>query len=141
MVPSKAMKITGWVITVLVALFLMGPSALGKFVEWEGKEEMFSQLGFTTELMTKIGVLEVVLALLLLVPRTSFLGAILLTGYLGGATVTHVRVGDPFIMPIIMGVVMWVGLACRMPDIFRLAAGASPRQPGVSQNPNSTLSQ
>jgi multidrug efflux pump subunit AcrB len=124
MVPSKTMKITSWVITGLVALFLIGPSALGKFVEWEGKEEMFTQLGFTTELMAKIGVLEIVLALLLLIPRTSFLGAILLTGYLGGATVTHVRVGDPFYMPIIIGVVMWVGLACRKPEIFALVAGA-----------------
>ena len=73
--------------------------------------------------MFKIGVLEAVLALLYLIPRTSFLGAILLTGYLGGATVTHLRIADPFFFPPIIGVLMWVGCALRRPLIFRLALG------------------
>lgn len=123
--PTKKMRITGWVITAVVAFFLIVPSAGGKFAEWEGKEAMFTKMGFTTELMWKIGILEVVLALLLLVPRTSFLAAILLTAYLGGATVTHVRIDDAFFMPPLMGVVMWVGLALRRPEIFALAAGKS----------------
>ncbi len=122
---SRGMRITGWVISALVAFFLIVPSAGGKFAEWEGKAEMFEKLGYTVPLMTRIGILEVVLAVLLLVPRTGFLAAILLTGYLGGATATHVRVGDPFIMPIIMGVVMWIGVACRYPEIFSLAIGSS----------------
>jgi hypothetical protein len=44
------------------------------------------------------------------IPRTSVLGAILLTGYLGGATATHVRVGDPFVAPVIVGALVWLGL-------------------------------
>lgn len=123
--PTKAMRIAGWVITGVVAFFLLVPSAGGKFAAWEGKEEMFAAMGFTIELMWKIGILEVILALLLLVPRTSFLAAILLTAYLGGATVTHVRIDDPFFMPPLIGVVMWVGLALRRPEIFSLAAGKS----------------
>ena len=74
----------------------------------------------------KIGILEVILAILLLVPATTFLAAILLTGYLGGAVVTHLRVGEPIFMPIIMGIVMWIGLALRFPQIWRLSIGNSP---------------
>jgi hypothetical protein len=52
-------------------------------------------------------------ALLYIVPGTSVLGAILLTGYLGGATATHVRIGDPFIGPVLFGVLVWAGLFLR----------------------------
>jgi hypothetical protein len=121
---SKKMKATGWVISVLVAIFLIGPSALGKFIEWEGKGEMFARLGFTNELIQKIGVLEIALAVMLLIPRVAFLGGILLTAYLGGATVTHLRIGEPFFFPPLIGVVMWIGLACRRPEIFALATGS-----------------
>lgn len=120
---SKTKRLIGWILSGLIGLMLIGPSALGKFVEWEGKAQMLEHMGFTSELLMKIGVLEVILAALYLIPRTSFLGAILLTGYLGGATVTHVRLGEPFFMPIVIGIVMWVALALRKPEIFRLANG------------------
>lgn len=113
----------GWGLSILLAAFLIVVSASGKFVEWEGKEEMFEGMGFTTELMMQIGVLEVIIALLFLVPRTAFLAAILLTGYLGGATVTHLRVGEPFVFPIVIGVVAWIALGLRRPEIFTLAVG------------------
>ena len=58
-----------------------------------------------------------------LIPQCSFLGAILITGYLGGAVVTDLRVGESFIAPIIIGVLVWVGLALRRPEIWRLALG------------------
>jgi hypothetical protein len=116
-------QIGGWILSGLVGVFLMGPSAIGKFVEWEGKSEMFSKLGFTNELMFRIGILEVIVALLYLIPRTAFIGAILVTGYLGGAVVTHLRVGEPVVMPIVLGVLAWVGLGLRQPTVFRLASG------------------
>jgi len=121
---SKKRFITGWVLSSLVVLLLIGPSAMGKFTEWEGKEKMLEHLGFTADLLFKIGVLEVALAVVYLIPRTSFLGAILLTGYLGGATVTHVRVAEPFVMPVIIGIVMWIGCGLRIPGIFQLALGS-----------------
>lgn len=124
MLPSKKLLIAGWIVSGLVAAFLIAVSAAGKFTEWEGKAEMFGHLGYTTDLMMKIGVLEVVLTILYLIPRTAFLGAILLTGYLGGATEVHVRAGDAFFFPILVGVVMWVGLGLRVPSIFKLAQGA-----------------
>lgn len=120
---SKKQRVAGWIVSGIVTLFLLGPSAAGKFVEWQGKEEEFARMGFTTDVMFKIGILEVAIALLYFIPRTSFIGAILVTGYLGGATVTHVRVGEPFIMPVIIGVVAWIGCALRCPEIFSLAFG------------------
>jgi hypothetical protein len=54
---------------------------------------------------------------LYLIPRTSTLGAILLTGYLGGATATHVRVGEPFYFPVIFGALIWLGLLLREPRL------------------------
>lgn len=119
-------KIAGWALSGLLALFLIGVSASGKFVEWEGKSEMFQKMGFTEALMMKIGVLEVVVTLLFLIPRTAFIGAILLTGYLGGATVTHLRLGEPFFMPVIIGVVVWLALGLRTPAIWSLAVGGGP---------------
>lgn len=119
----------GWGLSLLLVVFLIGVSAVGKFTEWEGKEAMFAKFGYTTDLMARIGVVEVVLALLLLVPRAGFLAAVLLTGYLGGATATHVRVGDPFYMPPVIGVLVWVAVGLRTPGVFRLAAGL-PAAPG-----------
>lgn len=126
MARSRGVRITGWILTGLVSIFLIVPSAGGKFADWEGKAEMMEKLGYSVPLMTKIGVLEVILAVMLLIPRTGFLAAILLTGYLGGATATHVRIGDPFLAPIIMGIVMWIGVACRYPGVFALALGQRP---------------
>ena len=120
---SRSKRIAGWILSGIVAAFLIGPSAAGKFIEWEGKEEMFKHLGYSAPLIVKIGVIEIVLAILFLIPRVSFVGAILLTGYLGGAVATHVRVEDPYYMPIVMGVVIWVALGLRRPEVFALAAG------------------
>ena len=122
---SKLQHIIGWILSGLISILLIGPSAMGKFMEWEGKDKMFAHIGFSSELIFKIGILEVILAVIYLIPRTAFIGAILLTGYLGGATVTHLRVGDAFIAPVIIGVVMWIGLGLRCPQIFTLAMGGS----------------
>ncbi len=124
MKPSKTQLIAGWVLSSLVAFFLAVVSASGKFAEWEGKEEFFSKLGYSTDLMFKIGIVEVLITILYLIPRTSFLGAILITAYLGGATEVHVRVGEQFFFPIVIAVIMWVGLGLRIPTIFALAFGS-----------------
>jgi hypothetical protein len=115
--------IAGWILSALVALFLIGASASGKFVEWEGKDEMFAKMGWGKDVMIKIGVVEVLCALLFLVPRTAFVGAILLSAYLGGAVATHVRIADPFFFPIIIGVLAWVALGLRDGRVFNLAFG------------------
>ena len=77
------------------------------------KKEMFDHLGYSSETLFKIGIVEACLAILYLVARVDFFAAILLTGYLGGATATHVRVGDPFYFPIVLGILLWIGLVLR----------------------------
>lgn len=123
MAASKKQRTAGWVLSGLLAAMLIGASASGKFTDWPKKEEMFAKLGYSTDTMFKIGIVEVAATIVFLIPRTSFLGAILLTGYLGGATATHVRVGDPFVMPIIIGVVVWIAYALRRPDVIKSAFG------------------
>jgi DoxX-like protein len=75
--------------------------------------EGFVRLGYPESLALGIGIVELACAVIYVIPRTSVLGAILLTGYLGGATATHVRIGEPFFMPIILGVLVWGGLFLR----------------------------
>ena len=115
--------IIGWAMSVLFSIFLIGPSAMGKFLEWEGKKEMMDVLGWDIETIKMVGVVEIIVAILFLIPRTSFVGAILCTAYLGGATATHVRIDDVFFMPIVMGVFMWAAYGLRRPEIFILAIG------------------
>jgi hypothetical protein len=84
-----------------------------------------------------IGVIEISVAVLYLIPRTAFLGAILTTGYLGGAVWTHLRVGDTWFFPIVVAVLMWLGLALRRPVIFRLLFGQeslAPPATGAAQH-------
>ena len=126
-------RITGWVLSGLLSALLIFASASGKFTQWEGKAEMFAKLGWAEEVfyrrlhsvveevMFKIGVVEVAIAVLFLIPRVAFLAAILLSAYLGGAVATHVRVADPFFTPIIVGVVAWIALGLRDPRVFALA--------------------
>ena len=121
--PSKTQRITGWVLTGLVGFFLIVASGVPKFIGFPGKQEMFDKLGITANLSTTLGIIEIAVAILFLIPRTSFIGAILVTGYLGGAVWAHLRIGDPWFFPIIIGVVMWVALGLRQPAIFALASG------------------
>ncbi len=84
---------------------------------------MMSKMGIPINLLPALGVLEIAVTLIYLIPRTSFLGAILVTGYLRGAVFTHLRIGDPWYFPIIVGVLAWLGLALRHPIVLQLALG------------------
>ena len=128
---TKTKRIIGWTLTVLVGLFLIGASGIPKFLDFPGKVEVMTKLQIPLNLLTTLGVIEVSVAVLYLIPRTAFLGAILTTGYLGGAVWTHLRVSDPWYFPIIIGVVMWLGLAFRHPVIFRLVLGQESLAPPV----------
>jgi hypothetical protein len=75
--------------------------------------EAFQRLAFPLSLSVELGIIELACALIYVIPRTSILGAILLTGYLGGAVATHLRVLDPFfdtIFPILIAALVWGGL-------------------------------
>ncbi|MEX0777996.1 MAG: DoxX family protein [Phycisphaeraceae bacterium] len=109
---SKKMLWAGWIVGILPVLLLI-MSATMKFVKPPEVAEGFAHLGYPEHLALGLGILELACVIVYLVPQTAVLGAILLTGYLGGATATHVRVGDPFFMPIILGVLLWLGLFMR----------------------------
>ena len=132
--PPKTQCIIGWVLTGFLGVFLIGVSGIPKFIDFPGKQEMFDHLGITADLSPVLGIIEITVTLIFLIPRTCFLGAILLTGYLGGAVWAHVRVGDPWFFPVILGVFVWVALGLRQPAIFALALGQSPVSSNVPAN-------
>lgn len=103
---------TGRVISALAVLSL-AMSAVMKFLKPEDLVKEFGRLGWPDSLALGLGIVELTCAVLYAIPQTSVLGAILLTGYLGGATATHVRIHDNFIPPIIIGVLIWLGLFLR----------------------------
>lgn len=118
-------QIAGWVLSGLIAAFLILVSGIPKLIDWEGKAEMMEKMGWDVGVILKIGIVEVALAILFLIPRTAFLAAVLLTGYLGGAVATHVRIGEPFFFPIIIGVLVWIALGLRDPRVFPAAFQSS----------------
>lgn len=91
---SKTMLWAGRIISVLVVLFLLF-DALIKVMRLPPAMEGTTRLGYPESLVFGIGLLELVCVVLYVIPRTSILGAILLTGYLGGAVATNLRVGNP----------------------------------------------
>lgn len=116
---SKKMLWAGYIASGAPALLLIF-SGVMKLLLPEGMPQEFARLGYPLNTALGIGVVEILCAIVYLIPRTSVLGAILLTGYLGGATATHVRIGDIFLMPIIVGVVLWAGLYLRDPQVRAL---------------------
>ncbi|HEV8177611.1 MAG TPA: DoxX family protein [Gemmatimonadales bacterium] len=104
----------------LVSLFLLmdGGARLDGFAPYV---EGLTKFGYSPTLAPWIGLSLLVSTVLYLVPRTTVLGAILITGYLGGATATQMRVGDPwFLFPVAFDVMAWAGLWCRSPRIRAL---------------------
>jgi hypothetical protein len=73
--------------------------------------------GFPESTMTAIGLVELVCAIIYAVPRTSVLGAVLVTGYLGGAIASHVRLGQSFLTPLLVAVIAWLGIWLRDPRL------------------------
>lgn len=109
---SKKMLWTGYIISALPVRMLLF-SGVMKLVKPAPVVEGFVRLGSPESLALGSGIVELGCAVIYMIPRTSVLGAILLTGYLGGATATHVRIGEPFFAPIVLGILVWGGLFLR----------------------------
>lgn len=116
---SKAMRWAGYIASAVPVLFLLF-SASGKFLKPAGMEVNVEPLGWRMDQMTWLGVVELGCVIVYLFPRTAVLGAILLTGYLGGATATHARIDQPFFIPVIVGMLVWLGLWLRDPRLKNL---------------------
>jgi hypothetical protein len=117
--PSKAALIIGWAMSVLPSLLLL-MSGVMKVTHSEAVVKGMPDSGWDLTLAVPLGIVEIACTLIYLVPRTSILGAILLTGYLGGAIATHVRLHEMFIIPVVMGVVIWGALWLREPRLREL---------------------
>jgi len=110
---SKVMLWTGRIISA-PPVFLLLFSAAMKLAKPPAVLDGFRKFGYPEHLLLVLAILEIGCTIIYLIPRTAVLGAILLTGYLGGATATHVRIGDPgFVMPVICGILLWLGLLLR----------------------------
>jgi hypothetical protein len=117
--PGKAARIVGWILSVVPALMLLLGAAM-MLSHNEKAMEDFRKRGFSDQSATYIGITAAACAVLYLLPPTAVLGAILVTGYLGGAVVTHVLGHEAFVAPIVVGVVVWLGLFLRDPRLRAL---------------------
>lgn len=112
---SKRMLWAGRIMSALPALFLLVDGVM-KLMKPVVVVQATVQLGYPESVILGLGIVLLVSTILYLVPLTSVLGAILVTGYLGGAVATHVRVGDglfPILFPIILSTLLWGGLVLR----------------------------
>lgn len=107
---------TGIVLSALVTLFLLFDSTI-KLIKIDPVVQSFTALGYSPDISRGIGVLELILVALYVVPRTSVLGAVLLTGLFGGAMASHLRVADPLfthvLFSIYLAIPLWGGLYLR----------------------------
>jgi DoxX-like family len=112
--PSKTLW-EGRIVSVLAVLFLLFAAA-GRLLAPAPVVEAFNRLDYSLSVSPTIGIVALVCVAIYAIPRAAILGAILLTGYLGGAVATHLRVRDPLfdtLFPIIFGVMVWAGLFLR----------------------------
>jgi hypothetical protein len=115
---SKPARWTGRVLSGLVIVFMMFDGAV-KLVPWPIVTETMDKMGYGSSdtLARSLGIITIVCTLLYSVPPTSILGAILLTGYLGGAIASHVRIGSPLLshtlFGLYLGLMLWGGLWLR----------------------------
>ena len=111
--PARWSTWTGRILSALPVLLLLFSASLKLSGSQQMIESMTGKYGFPHGTVFAIGILELTCLALYLIPRTAVLGAILLTGYLGGAIATHVRAGEPFAIPLVAGALVWAGLYLR----------------------------
>jgi hypothetical protein len=124
---SNRLVIAGRTLSTIASALLLLDS-IGKLLRMQAVLDGTAQLGYPTDVVFGLGVTLLVCVVAYIIPATSVIGALLLTGYLGGAVATHVRVGDPLfshvLFPTYVAAVIWGGLELRNP---RLRAALSPR--------------
>jgi hypothetical protein len=103
---------TGRILTGLIVAFLL-VDAVGKLIPLAPYVEGTKQAGYAVELLRPLGLLLAIPTLLHLIPRTQFLGALLLTAYFGGAVATHVRAGTSVWFPVVFCVILWAAYVMR----------------------------
>jgi len=110
---SKGMLWTGRILSGLIVAFMLFLASYG-FFKTEISRQGFRDMGYPDSLATPITIALLTSTLLYAIPRTCVLGAILLTGYLGGAIATHLRLGQPtFVIPLSIAILAWLGIYLR----------------------------
>ncbi len=112
---SRVTLWTGRIVSGLPTLFLLF-DAIAKLFKPAPVVEATVRLGYPESVIIPLGIVLLTCTILYVIPRTAMLGAILLTGYLGGAVATHVRAGDgwfPILFPVLLGMLLWGGLYLR----------------------------
>jgi hypothetical protein len=103
-----------------IPVLMLAMSAVMKFMKPQTVVDGFVHLGIPLGMVTGLGVLELLCTAVYLIPSTAILGAILVTGYLGGAVLTTLRVGDAYYGQVILGILTWGGLYLREPRLRAL---------------------
>ena len=121
---SKTTVWIGRIISWLVGLFVLTSGINVMFIRSADVVAGFKTFGYPENVMVFIGAAAFISSALYLIPRTRFIGAILMTAYLGGAVATHVRINDPtFVVAVIVGILVWLGLFLRDTRIRGLVLG------------------
>jgi hypothetical protein len=110
----------GWVITGLIGLLMVFSAVMKLSNSPEVTDAVVNTFGYSADVLPVLAILEICCVLLYLLPQTAVLGAVLLTGYLGGAVATHVRIHDHFIVPVVIGIFVWLALYLRDPRVRAL---------------------
>ena len=120
---SKGRLWTGWILSALPALMLIMRGIMD-LMKPDFVVKTTVEMGYPEGVITGLGIVVLICVILYLIPNTAVLGAILLTGYLGGAVATHVRHGDPFfanvLAPVYFAIVVWAGVYLREPRLSAL---------------------
>ena len=114
--PVKWQLWAGRALSTLSVLALAGSASM-KLTQQPQLLQGLGKLGFSASAVFGIGVLELALTVFYAIPRTRVFGAVLLTGYFGGAVASHVRVGEPFVLPVLIAALAWLGLFLRDPKV------------------------
>lgn len=112
---STLMKWVGRILTVLVILAFL-PSSVLKIMHYPMAVEGFASMGLPADAIMPIGIVELVCLILYLIPQTTVLGTLLLTGYLGGAILANLIGGNDYIHALVVGAFVWAGAWCRVPE-------------------------
>ncbi|WP_333663771.1 DoxX family protein [Chishuiella changwenlii] len=113
----KLRKIIYWTLTIIVALIFIG-SAMGKLISGEQSQQMAKMLGGEKNLII-LGVIEIFIALLWIIPRTGVIGTILGASYLGGAIAVHFINNESIIAPLVIQIILWVSAFYRYPEFWQ----------------------
>lgn len=122
---TKKTARAGWIISIVAILFLLFDIS-GKFMKPEQVLKGTMQLGYSESMITPIGIILLICTILYAIPRTALLGAVLLTGYFGGAVASNIRVDSPLftntLFPVYFAILAWAGLYFRSASLRKLIA-------------------